>query len=157
MVEEREKNGEFEQGADGKRREREKELYRERERCWETFREEDTQRRIETHGAENQFDIGVDPYSRNVKYLSGRILSGEKAIRVMVVLLVIFILLPRRLLFILSRSGGIIRVHVTKRLISDHGGFAVCREKVGRKKEYNNKKQFFYKFFRIETQPFLIS
>lgn len=39
-------------------------------------------RRIETHGAENQFDIGVDPYSRNVKYLSCRILSGEQTIRV---------------------------------------------------------------------------
>jgi len=87
---EREKSEELEQGADGKRREREKELRRERERCWETFREEDTQRRIEIHGAENQFDIGVDPYSRNVKYLSGRILSGGKTIRVMVVLLSYF-------------------------------------------------------------------
>lgn len=71
------------------------------------------QRRIETHGAENQFDIGVDPYSRNAKYLSGRILSEEQAIRVMAVPLVSFILLSCRLLFILSRSGEIIRERVT--------------------------------------------
>lgn len=73
------------QTASGRKREE-----RDGERHWETFWEEHIQRRIEAHGAENQFDTSVDPYSRNVKYLSGRILSEEQAIRVMAVPLVLF-------------------------------------------------------------------
>lgn len=92
----------------GWQKEREEELYRERERRWETFREKDSQRWIETREAQNQFDIGIDPYSRNVKYLFGKIVSEKQAIRIITVLLVTFILLLRQLLFIFSRSGEII-------------------------------------------------
>lgn len=104
-------------------------------------------RRIETHGAENQFDVGVDPYSRNVKYLSCRILSGEQTIRVIAgaVGYFYFPTAPTSL-YSLAISGGIIREHVTKSLSSDHTEpFAVCHKKVGRKKEWG---VFFYAFFQ---------
>ncbi|RLU23200.1 hypothetical protein DMN91_003403 [Ooceraea biroi] len=57
-----------------------------------------------TLAAENQFDVGVDPYSRNVKYPLGWSPSEEQAIRVMAVLLVIFIFLPRADLALFSRD-----------------------------------------------------
>lgn len=72
----------------------------------------------------------------------------------MAVLLVIFILLPRRLYFIPSRSGEIIWERVTKSLISDRGGFAVCRKKVSYKKGWD---AFFYAFFPDATTSGLIA